>query len=155
MPDKGKPGSRWFIAGHLAVAVGGAVGTLFQPSPSLRSALDEAHLAPVVYVWSVAFLIFGLAAVTARLNRRYRAETWAVDGTAGVVFLWALMLATTRSTSAVQLALVLLGLCLVLHGWAIYRRARVESSPRLFRDLVDEISSYEHPGDDETQEDQR
>lgn len=139
MPDKGKPGSRWFVAGHAFVALAGVIGALFQPSPSLRSALSQVHAEPVVYVWSIAFVLFGASAIWARLAQRYRAETIAVDATAAVVLLWAAALLTTRSTSAAQLALVLVALVLIVHGWAVYRRSRVDGSTQILRAWVDEV----------------
>lgn len=155
MPDKGKPGSRWFVAGHAAVAIGGVVGVLFQPSPSLRSALEQVNAGPLVYVWSLAFVAAGAGAIAARLARRYRAETIAVDVTAATVLLWAAMLLTTRESSAAQLALVLVGMVLILHGWAVYRRSREAGPTRLLREWVDEVDrqAAEHGDADEGQGD--
>lgn len=141
MPDKGKPGSGWFVTGHAAVALAGAVGTLFQPSPSLRSALEAAHLGPAVFMWSIAFMAAGIGAIVGRLRRRYRAECAAVDVTAAVVALWAGMLLTTRATSAIQLALVLAGLAAVLHGWARHRRSKVDGDVSALQQWVDEVRS--------------
>jgi hypothetical protein len=141
MPDRSAPGSAWFVLAEVLAALVGVAGLLLEPSASVVRALAQVGLEWAVLVWSLTFLVAGLAAALARWRRRYLAETAAVDVLAGTFALWALLVAVSGNGSAVQAGLGFAVAGAFMHGWARYRRRRLRRTLDGFRRVVASVAA--------------
>lgn len=134
MPDVGQRGSRWFTTAHLFTVAAGISGVTVGGNGSVQEQLGSAYVA--IWTWSALFAASGSLGIIARARHWYRAETTAADVTCVGVLLWALlMFSFTPPWSALwQVAIWMLGSVAHLHGWAVYRRARLDDRARLLKE---------------------
>lgn len=146
MPDRRSPGSRWYVAAHLVIAAAGLVGLVVEPSPSVREVLGMYGFGWTVAAWSATLTLAGVLAAWARLAQRYYAETAAVDLVAAVLLVWAILVGIVVAggqRSSLQAALAFVAAALLMHGWAKYRRSRLDRTVAQFRATVVDIARKE------------
>ena len=135
MPDRQMRGSAWFAAAHALGALIGLAGIVLDPSPSVLATLRQVGAGWAVVAWSAAFLGGGSLAFVSRVRRLYFTETVGVDIMAGTFLLWAAMTAVAANGSATQAGLGFTLAATFMHGWAVYRRSRLDGNVA-FREVM-------------------
>lgn len=133
MPSRTQPGSGHFTFQHLMTAAAGLVGVYFAAATNILERLEPVTVF-TVWVWSLVFIFSGTLGSVARWRGLYRAETYAADITSGAVVLWALMIVlVSRPVGGplTQVGIWMVGAASMLHGWAVYRRYRLEHDVEL------------------------